>query len=196
MLKYIIFIKNLIYYLIVNNPNKSIIIFISIILLSISGRFNDQERKYNVVAYFNIGGDHVYIHKKQENYLILKTDKVEKVTNGVLKRMEYSDLNWFGFILSFIFILLSIVGSFTDDWDLLVCRGQAFSKFIYCEEEDGKYYYFALDRLISVKNNLIDQKYTIIANDIGINSFSKLKRCPIYSTKKQKREKILNKILN
>jgi hypothetical protein len=64
---------------------------------------------------------------------------------------------------------------------------------IYCEEEDGFFYYFALGRLISKRDTQISRYYKP-NRELKINGFRDLFICPKYQTKKSKRETLLNKI--
>ena len=64
---------------------------------------------------------------------------------------------------------------------------------IYCEEENGNFYYFALGRLIDKRNKQVSRSYSI-TRELGIDGFRDLYRCPKYQTKTQKRETLLNKI--
>lgn len=193
------YISNIIYYLIIKNPKKIAILCTCIILFSFAGTIKEQTDKYDVVKTLNIKDKYIYIYTKDDTYNIKTLDKEINLENGVLKLKKYNEINIFLWILFSILTLFYLIFLFLADeddrsWELEDCRYLSFSKLISCEEENGKFYYFAMDRLISIKENIVDQKYTCIARELGID-MTKIKRCPIYYTKQKKREMILNNIL-
>ena len=91
------------------------------------------------------------------------------------------------------------ISSFFDDnwgWEFSDCWSDSYKTLIYCEIEDGKYYYFALGRLLSIRDYLIDQSYSgDLCRELGIYSYSDIFRCPKYEIKRVKRENLLTKLL-
>lgn len=193
------YISNIIYYLIIKNPIKIAILCVCIILFSFAGTIKEQTDRYDVVKTLNIKDKYIYIYTKNDTYNLISLDKEINLENGVLKLKKYNEINvllWVIFsILSFFYFLFLCLADESDrSWELKDCRHLSFSKLIYCEEENGKFYYFAMDRLIAIRNSIVDQKYCCIAKELGID-MTKIKRCPIYYTKQKKREMILNNIL-
>jgi hypothetical protein len=90
-----------------------------------------------------------------------------------------------------------IITTFSNDddihWEFQDAWKEAFTTLIYCEEEGGEFYYFALGRLISKTDRQVGRRYSI-ADELRVDGFRDLYRCPKYQTKTQRRETLLNKI--
>ena len=201
-MNYLKYTLNLFYFLIKNNITKSIFLAIAIFCFFLAGTFKDQTDTYRVIQTTQVGNSYLYTYESSGEFKILKSDKKEIVLNGFLTRKSYNDANvlfWCGFgIISLVLLILFFMGLGDDDqlsWEFDMCSEEAFSLLIYCEEENGKFYYFVGNKLIAIRDSIADQKYCTISRELGITSFEKLRSCPMYVTKKKRRERILNEIL-
>ena len=77
-------------------------------------------------------------------------------------------------------------------WDLNRCQERSINNLIYCELEGDTFYYMAFGRLIGKSKTQL--KSRSIADSFYIHTLSDLKKCPIFSTKKQNRNNILDKL--
>jgi hypothetical protein len=204
MFNYLKFIFVFLFELVKNNPIKLSLIVASIILFSFAGTIPDSHYKYNIVAETKVDSTYIYIYEvisdnkiKYEN--IWSEGKPIEVKNGVITLVSYHGGNYalwaIFFIIVIILIVVFFIGLDDDDigWDFEDVWESAFCSLIYCEEENGVFYYFALGRLIEKRNNQISRHYN--ANrELKIGGFRDLYRCPKYQTKKQKRETLLKNI--
>ncbi len=203
MISYLKFILVFLLEIIRKNIIKILILLGAIISFMFAGTFKDDVDEYDVAASVKIDGNYVYIcrtiHDNQVKYENIWDKKEIPVKDGKIFVNSYSFANgfmWFIFsILSIILIVVSIMGKNDDDigWELEDCWKEAFCTLIYCEEENGNFYYFALGRLIDKRNKQVSRSYSI-TRELGIDGFRDLYRCPKYQTKTQKRETLLNKI--
>jgi hypothetical protein len=204
MFNYLKFIFVFLFELVKNNPIKLSLIVSSIILFSFAGTIPDSHAKYNIVAETKVDSTYIYIYEvisdnkiKYEN--IWSEGKPIEVKNGVITLVSYHGGNyalWAFFVIIIIILIVAFFIGLGDDdigWDFEDAWESSFSSLIYCEEENGVFYYFALGRLIEKRNNQISRHYN--ANrELKIGGFRDLYRCPKYQTKKQKRETLLNNI--
>lgn len=168
-----------------------------------AGTFKPDVQEYNVATTVRVDSDYVYVCKTiSENkikYENVWSQSPIPVKDGKIYVSSYAFLNglmWFLFaILAVILVVGTIIGRNDDDigWELEDCWEEALSTLIYCEEEDGKYYYFALGRLIDKRDNQISRR-TRPTSELNLKTFRDLYRCPKYKTKKERREQLLNKI--
>lgn len=190
--------------LIKTNIVKMIFVIGAIITFMFAGTFKDDVDSYDVATVVKVDDKYVYVCRTiQDNQIKYENiwDKKEiPIKDGKIYISSYSFANgflWVVFvILSLILIIGSIIGQNDDDigWELGDCWSEAFSTLIYCEEENGYFYYFALGRLISKTDRQVSRSYRI-TNELRIDGFRDLYRCPKYQTKTQKRETLLNKFV-
>ncbi len=201
MIKYLL---NLIRSLIFKNPIKISFLIASITTFHFAGSFQNSTKKIEVLSQVKRGSEHVYtvVNKEtSDGYDVFVSDKEERIIDGCLIDEDYNDLNvlfWILFgILTIIFVVTTFIGMINDDddisWEFEDAWKEAFSTLIYCEEENGEFYYFALGRLISKTDRQIGRNYRI-THELRIDGFRDLYRCPKYQTKTQRRETLLNKI--
>lgn len=190
--------------LIKTNIVKTIFLITAIIGFHYAGTFPDSIDTYSVVAETKVENTYIYVYEtisdnkvKYEN--IWQEGKPLTVKDGVIKLPSYNGFNIFFWILFgvpvFVLVIAAFVGIGDDDigWGLEDAWKEAFCTLIYCEEENGYFYYFALGRLISKTDRQIGRNYRI-THELGIDGFRDLYRCPKYQTKTQRRETLLNKI--
>ena len=138
------------------------------------------------------------IHDGQIKYENIWNEKEIPIKDGKIYISSYSFANGFIWVVfgisSLILIIGTIIGRNDDDigWEIGECWDEAFSTLIYCEEENGEFYYFALGRLISKRDRQVSRNYHI-TSELKINGFRELYRCPKYQTKTQRKETLLNK---
>lgn len=190
--------------LIKTNIVKTIFIIIAIIGFHYADTFPDSIDTYSVVTETKVKNTYIYVYEtisdnkvKYEN--IWQEGKPLEVKDGVIKIPSYNGFNIFFWILFgvpvVVLVIAAPVGIGDDDigWGLEDAWKEAFCTLIYCEEENGYFYYFALGRLISKTDRQIVRNYRI-THELGIDGFRDLYRCPKYQTKTQRRETLLNKI--
>lgn len=201
---YLKFALTFLFELIKTNIVKMIFVIGAIITFMFAGTFKDDVDSYDVATVVKVDDKYVYVCRTiQDNQIKYENiwDKKEiPIKDGKIYISSYSFANgflWVVFvILSLILIIGSIIGQNDDDigWELGDCWSEAFSTLIYCEEENGYFYYFALGRLISKTDRQVSRSYRI-TNELRIDGFRDLYRCPKYQTKTQKRETLLNKFV-
>ena len=172
-------------------------------LSSGSAQFPDSVDSYDVAAQVKVDNNYVYICRSiSENkvkYENIWDSKEVPVKDGKIYIKSYNGFNialWICFgILTIVVVLGTLIGLNDDDmgWELEDTWKNAFGTLIYCEEENGVYYYFALGRLIEKRDRQIPRNYGV-CTELRISGFRELYRCPKYQTKSQKRETLLNKI--
>lgn len=204
MFKYLKFIFVFLFELVKSNPIKLIFVVAAITFFSFAGTIPDSHDKYEIVGQTKVENTYIYIYKtisdnkiKYEN--IWSEGKPADIKNGVITLTSYHGGNyvlWGLFtILTIVLIVAFFIGLNDDDigWELEDSWDEAFCTLVYCEEENGFFYYFALGRLISKRDKQVNRRYRI-TNELHIGGFRDLYRCPKYQTKTQKRETLLNKI--
>jgi hypothetical protein len=189
--------------LVKTNIVKTIFVVVSIISFHYAGTFPDTTDTYNVVTETKVENTYIYVYEtisdnqiKYEN--IWQDGKPLEVKDGLISLQSYSGFNILFWVIFSISTLLVVIASLfmgdTDvSWDIEESWKEAFSTLIYCEEENGVFYYFALGRLISKRDRQISRSYRP-ASELSISGFRDLYRCPKYQTKTQRRETLLNKI--
>ena len=189
--------------LIKTNIVKTIFVIGAITTFMFAGTFKDDVDSYDVASVVKVDNNYVYvcrtIHDNKIKYENVWDVKEIPIKDGKINVSSYSFANgflWVIFsILTIMLIVSTIIGRNDDDisWGLEDAWKEAFCTLIYCEEENGYFYYFALGRLISKKDRQIGRNYRI-THELGISGFRDLYRCPEYQTKTQRRETLLNKI--
>lgn len=175
----------------------------AILCFTFAGTFTDSVDVYDVVDTTKVDNNYIYICRtisdNQIKYENIWGPKELHMVNNTISISSYHGANialWIVFsILVLILLIISIIGQSDDDigWELEDCWDNAFSTLIYCEEENGNFYYFALGRLILKTDRQVSRQYRIL-NELRIDGFRDLYRCPKYQTKTQKRETFLTKI--
>jgi hypothetical protein len=178
-------------------------IALAILCFNFAGTFSDSIDEYDVAAQVKVDNNYVYIYRTiSENkikYENIFDSKEIPLKDGKIYLRSYNGANialWVCFVILVIIIIIATLIGINDDdlgWELDDVWKEAFGTLIYCEEENGVYYYFALGRLIEKRNNQAPRNYGI-CSELRISGFRELYRCPKYQTKSQKRETLLNKI--
>ena len=200
---YLKFTLTFLFELIKTNIVKTIFIIGAITTFMFAGTFKDDVDSYDVASVVKVDNNYVYvcrtIHDNKIKYENVWDVKEIPIKDGKISVSSYSFANgilWSIFsILIILLIIATIIGKNDDDigWELEDSWKEAFCTLIYCEEENGYFYYFALGRLISKRDRQIGRNYRI-THELGIGGFRDLYRCPEYQTKTQRRETLLNKI--
>jgi hypothetical protein len=200
---YLKFTLTFLFELIRTNIVKTIFIIGAITTFMFAGTFKDDVDSYDVAGVVKVDNNYVYvcrtIHDNKIKYENVWDVKEIPIKDGKISVSSYSFANGFLWVIFSILIILlivsTIIGRNDDDigWELEDAWKEAFSTLIYCEEENGYFYYFALGRLISKTNRQVSRSYKI-TNELHIDGFRDLYRCPKYQTKTQRRETLLNKI--
>jgi len=200
-MEYLKFILVLIFELVRTNIVKTILLTTSIVCFNLAGNFPDTIDTYKIIGETKVEQTNVYFYKtisdNKIEYETITSEEPIKIVNGEIKISSYSGFNILFWILFSISTLILVIATFINDndigWELEDAWKQAFGTLIYCEEENGEYYYFALGRLIDKKSQQVSRRYTI-TSELRIDGFRELYRCPKYQTKTQRRETLLNKI--
>lgn len=198
---YLKFTLTLLFELIRTNIVKTILVTTSIVSFNLAGTFPDTTDTYNIVAETKVGNTFIYVYEtisdnevKYKN--IWQEGKPLEVKNGVISSQSYNGFNilfWIIFTISSIIVIIASFGDSDASWEFEDAWREAFTSLIYCEEENGEFYYFALGRLISKTDRQVGRSYRI-THELRIDGFRDLYRCPKYQTKTQRRETLLNKI--
>jgi hypothetical protein len=199
---YLKFTLTLLFELIKTNIAKTIFLTLAIISFNLADTFPDSIDTYNVVAETKVGNTFIYVYEtisdnevKYKN--IWQEGKPLEVKNGVITSKSYNGFNIFFWVVLFISLVVTLIMTCVPDddinWGFRDSWKEAFSTLIYCEEENGEFYYFALGRLISKTDRQIGRRYSI-TDELRVEGFRDLYRCPKYQTKTQRRETLLNKI--
>ena len=189
--------------LIKTNIVKTIFVICAITTFMFAGTFKDDVDSYDVASVVKVDNNYVYVcrtvHDNKIKYENVWDVKEIPIKNGKISVSSYSFANGFMWvifsIITIVLIVATLIGRNDDDigWELEDAWKEAFSTLIYCEEENGEFYYFALGRLISKKDRQISTYYNA-CRELSIGGFRDLYRCPKYQTKTQRRETSLNKI--
>ena len=203
MMNYLKFTLVFILELVRKNIIKTIFLTAAITTFIYAGTFEDDVNSYDVATVVKVDSNYIYvcrtIHDGQIKYENIWNEKEIPIKDGKIYISSYSFANGFIWVVfgisSLILIIGTIIGRNDDDigWEIGECWDEAFSTLIYCEEENGEFYYFALGRLISKRDRQVSRNYHI-TSELKINGFRELYRCPKYQTKTQRRETLLNKI--
>jgi hypothetical protein len=199
---YLKFTLNLLFELIRTNIVKTIFIIAAVVSFNLAGTFPDTIDTYNIVAETKVGNTYIYVYEtihdnKAQYENICQEGKPIEVKNGVISSQSYNGFNILFWIIFVIMIIILTIAMFSPDddinWEFEDAWREAFNCLIYCEEENGEFYYFALGRLISKTDRQVSRNYRI-NQEFRIDGFRDLYRCPKFQTKTQRRETLLNKI--
>jgi hypothetical protein len=190
--------------LIKKNIIKTIFIIVAIIFFNYADTLPDSIDTYKIVAETKVENTYIYVYEtisdnKVKYNNIWQEGKPLIIKDGVIKLPSYNGFNILFWVISVISVVVLGIATFVgigDDnigWELEDSWKEAFCTLIYCEEENGEFYYFALGRLISKTDRQLGRNYRI-THELGIDGFRDLYRCPKYQTKTQRRETLLNKI--
>jgi hypothetical protein len=194
---------SVIWQLIITNPIKVTSLIIAITSWNYAGSFQNGTYKEPVVSEIKDGANWIYLTRNSSNssgYEVLTSTSKEKLVDGSLVLDDYNGINvlfWVFFVISGLTLsIATIIGWVNDDsdisWDLKSCFENSLNGIIYCELEDGVYYYMAFGRLIGKSDRQINPRR--VADHFNTYSISDLRKCPIFSTKKQNRNNILDKL--
>ena len=174
------------------NKVKSISIIIAIVSFyfvsysNFSGIFDKEKNEFKIVSQAKIENSYLYIVEtisdNEIQYTLKEFKEPQIIKDNKLQTYRYH----FGNSL--------IWGAF--GWEFSVSFQNTIYKMISCEEDDGKFYYIALGRLIGTKNEQIPPRSTAcdFCCELKIEKLSNLKKCPKFKTKQQKRDYLLNKL--
>lgn len=200
---YLKFTLTFLFELIRTNIVKTIFVIGAIVTFMFAGTFENDVDSYDVATVVKIDNNYVYvcrtIHDNKIKYENIWGEKEIPIKDGKIYISSYSFANGFLWVIFSIITLILIIGTImglSDDdmgWEIEDCWKESFCTLIYCEEEEGYFYYFALGRLIGKTDRQVGRRYRI-TNELNIDGFRDLYRCPKYQTKTQKRETLLNKI--
>lgn len=194
-----------IYELITTNRAKSTILIIASVLLYLSYSV-DQETTYTKNVYANfVDADkksQYVVSSDNSNFSIKEFDKPLKITNNTITYEEMSDarvLLLVVFWICAIFLIIAFFMGLGDDdeisWEFKDCWQRSISSLIYCELEDGKYYYMALGRLIYISDRLFERhRNGCLAESLNIYKLRDLMNYPKYKTKTDRRNSKLDKL--
>lgn len=200
MISYIKFTLILLFELIKTNIAKTIFLIAAIVGFNYAETFPPDTDTYHVVAETKVDNTYIYVYKsisdnKVQYDNVWQEGKPLEVKNGVISMKSYNGFNIFFWVLFSISALIVTIFTFINDddagWEFSDCWEDAFCTLIYCEEEDGYFYYFALGRLISKRDRQISYR---MMSELHLDGFRDLYRCPKYQTKKQRRETLLDEI--
>jgi hypothetical protein len=194
---------SVIWQLIITNPIKVTALTIAIVSFNYAGSFHNGTYKEPVVSEIKDGSTWIYLTRNSANssgYEVMTSATKEKLVDGSLVLDDYNDINvvfWIFFVIStLIFSITTIIGWINDDddisWDLDGCLANSLNNIIYCELEDGVYYYMAFGRLIGKSNTQINPRR--VSDHFNTYSLSDLRKCPRFSTKTQNRNNLLDKL--
>ncbi len=202
MISYIKFTLILLFELIKTNIGKTIFLIAAIVGFNYAETFPPDTDTYHVVAETKVDNTYIYVYKsisdnKVQYDNVWQEGKPLEVKNGFISMKSYNGANIFFWVLFGISTVILIICTFINDddvgWEFQDVWVESFTTLIYCEEEDGYFYYFALGRLISKRDKQINRNYRMVG-ELHIDGFRDLYRCPKYQTKKQRRETLLDEI--
>lgn len=191
-----------------SNPVKIVFLVICLLSFRSAGTFPDNKVYNNIVDSLSVkehtGISYLYISsfvsKSAIKYELITSSTPIKVINGRYEHMEYADSNivlWLVFYMSLIVLIIAFFLGLEDDdisWDISGSWEDSFSSMIVCEEENGKFYYICLGRLLSSRDTLIDASYRRMYQNFSISGFRDLNLYPKFETKKSKRQSKLDKL--
>ena len=203
MLSYLKFSFVFLLELIKTNIVKTIFLITAIVSFNYAETFPPSTDTYKIVAETKVENTFIYVYETiSENKVqyenVWQEGKPLEVKNGVITSQSYNGFNIFFWVLFGILTVILIICTFVNDddigWEIEDSWTTSFTTLIYCEEENGEFYYFALGRLISKRDKQIISGGYRITSELQINGFRDLYRCPKFQTKTQRRETLLNKI--
>jgi hypothetical protein len=201
MLSYLKFSFVFLLELIKTNIVKTIFLITAIVSFNYAETFPPSTDTYKIVAETKVENTFIYVYETiSENKVqyenVWQEGKPLEVKNGVITSQSYNGFNIFFWVLFGILTVILIICTFVNDddigWEIEDSWITSFTTLIYCEEENGEFYYFALGRLISKRDKQIGSYR--ITTELQIDGFRDLYRCPKFQTKTQRRETLLNKI--
>ncbi len=190
------------------NPAKIIFLVICLFSFSKAGTYADVKESYTIVDSLKVkehnGINHLYITAALDNnklkYDLLSSTTPLKIVNGKYEYMAYSDVNlgfWVAFWISLAFLVIAFFMGLGDDdisWEIPKCWQGSFASMIICEEENGKFYYMCLGRLLIVRDQVYNTSYRSMYHDFNIRGFRDLNLYPKFQTKQNKRQSKLDKL--
>ena len=202
MISYIKFTLTLLFELIKTNIAKTIFVAVAIVSFNYAETFPPGTDTYHVVAETKVENTYIYVCEsisdnkiKYEN--VWQEGKPLEVKNGVISMKSYNGFNVLFWVLFGISVVVLTICTFINDddsgWEFQDAWLDSFTTLIYCEEENGEFYYFALGRLIAKTDRQVSRGYRI-THELRVEGFRDLYRCPKYQTKTQRRETLLNKM--
>ena len=182
-----------VFYLLIRNIIKSIMLILTITFFFLAGSFEDTKESDFIINEYVDGGTHLYIRKyKSDNkydYELLIKDEPIKLVNGYYNHNDYNDWNvafWFLFSLTLIWTIIGFFINDDEDWEWGENMKLAITRMTSCELENDKYYYIAFGRLLAKSDN----QYigSNILYNTGVKKYTDILTCPKFETNTQKRE--------
>jgi hypothetical protein len=199
--EYLKFILVFIFTFIRKNKLKTIFTILALICYNYAGTFKDDVEIHEIAATLKVDNNNIYIYRSlEENKIKYKAITASNdiiIKNGKIYKSSYAVTNvllWVCFII--ILAHICVFTFMTDDdlnWEFEDCWEKALSSLVYCEEENGEFYYFALGRLLDKRDTQI-VRYNNATKALKFYSFGDIYRCPKFETKSKRREKNLKKL--
>ena len=183
-----------------SNPVKVTFLVLCIIGYINAGTYPSYKSYYTVVDSLIVKeqgvNTHIYITSSvDENkikYDLLTSNTPLKITNGKYEFMEYHGANIFFWalfgVMAFLLVLCLIVAGTGDDdvsWEIDRCWRDAFTILITCEEENGKFYYMCLGRLLAVRDEVASFRHSSVYYELNVQGFRDLHLYPKFQTKQR-----------
>jgi len=193
-------ILNFLRFMVVKNPFKMLALVLGIISLSLIdwSKGSVESKKFYLSG--KVDNHWVYVVKDGERkYTTVSFDVKPRTKNNRFYYWEDSTVNILltvSFGICFLFVgVLTLIGWISDDddisWEISEVWEDVLSSLIYCELEDGVYYYMIRGRLIDKKSYRIEENLSYV---LKIKKISDIYKLPKFSTKANKRNNILKKI--
>jgi hypothetical protein len=199
--------------LIKRNIIKSIFVFVCIVSFIYAGTFEPVRNEIIVLQDIKLDSlqkEYLYLYSYLKNnkivYNVLQLNEPAKLVDGKYIYYSYNEFNklmWILFVVSLTLIIIgTLIGTKDKDvgWEVEESYIYAISRFLICEEENGKYYYILFGKLVFVSDDLLNKGYMglttseSIIRGLCINSLSDLSAYPNFKTKKEKRDWLLSKL--
>lgn len=172
-----------------------------------AGTYQSYKSYYNVVDSLVVkditGNAYLYVTASVSDnkikYDLLTSSEPLKIIDGKYEFMEYHWANYFFWSLFGVTLHLLVIsyllglGDDSVSWGWKESWKNAFFTLITCEEENGKFYYMCLGRLLTVKDQPMQLRHGIYY-DLGINDFKDLHLYPKFQTKQSRRQSKLDKL--
>lgn len=185
-------------HLTINNPVKMFITVLLFIFTGLAVHFNyevvDSDK---VITSFTDNGKWHYVCPNGTDYTVKNFDKELEIKDNKISYIStcagFYVFTILSCILGFVILIMAIIGDRETEWDFSGNWHESGIDYVYCEFEDGIYYYVYNGRLIHKDQNQLDRWYfkTFIEN------YSRNRNLyPEFISKTQKRDKKLKELFN
>jgi hypothetical protein len=185
-----------------NNKVKMVMLLLTILFYNLFGSFPKQEKTINVISEVVIPQldkpyHYLYLVNKDGKNKISSFGFTEpqEVINGFLTFEKYNELNIVSLILFFSLLIVLLIIPFIDsgsEWNFDDTWRDILKETVVCEYQDGVYYYTSFNRLLFKSDNLISKWQ--LNNYVNIKSLNDILSMPEFSSKKDRREKMLKNL--